>query len=100
MKEQNLLELNSSVRLVKGVGEKTEVLLNKLDIYTVNDLLQHYPRSYDIYEEPLSVKSILDSHEDEKVVAVQATLEYLYPIKQVRNLKILQCRVNDESGLM
>ena len=34
---------------LKGVGPKTARLLNKLDIYTTNDLLSYYPYKYNIY---------------------------------------------------
>lgn len=37
------------IRDLKGVGEKTEKLYQKLDIYTVGDLLLHFPRSYQTY---------------------------------------------------
>lgn len=32
---------------IKGIGPKKEQLLNKLDIFTVEDLLNHYPRDYE-----------------------------------------------------
>lgn len=38
--------LTDSVRAVPGVGEKTEKLLKKLGIVTVEDLLAHIPRRY------------------------------------------------------
>jgi len=33
---------------LKGIGEKTEKLFHRLGVYTVGDLLRHYPRGYDI----------------------------------------------------
>ena len=32
------------IRYLKGVGEKTARLYNKLGIFTVDDLIRHYPR--------------------------------------------------------
>lgn len=43
---------------IKGVGEKSEKLLNKLGIESVEDLLTYYPRSYDIFDEPVFIKNI------------------------------------------
>src|SRR5690554_3883343 len=100
MSEHKKLDPKSPIKLVKGIGEKTEQLLGKLDIYTVNDFLQHFPRDYDVYDVPVSVKSVLDSIEEMNFVSVKAKIEHVYPIKQVRNLKLLRCRVSDESGLM
>ena len=43
------------LRELKGVGEKTEKLFQKIGITTAEELLRYYPRTYDIYEEPLSL---------------------------------------------
>lgn len=41
------MDINSSVRYIKGVGDKRAMLLAKLGIYTVADLLAYYPRDYE-----------------------------------------------------
>ncbi len=41
--------LNAPVEKVKGVGPKMATLLNKLGIFTINDLLFFLPRRYDDY---------------------------------------------------
>lgn len=33
---------------VKGIGPKTTMLLNKLNIFTIDDLVEHYPFRYDV----------------------------------------------------
>ena len=38
------------LRELKGVGEKTEKLFQKIGITTAEELLRYYPRTYDIYE--------------------------------------------------
>ena len=40
------MEWNSPVSTLKGIGEQRERKLQKLDIYTIEDLLTHYPREY------------------------------------------------------
>lgn len=45
---------------IKGIGEKNQQLLNKLGIYQVEDLLEYYPRTYDIFEEPMLIKDITE----------------------------------------
>lgn len=40
----------SDVAKVKGIGPKSLSLLNKIGIYTVDDLVTHYPFRYDILE--------------------------------------------------
>ena len=49
---------------VKGIGPKTELLFNKIGIFTVDDLVTHYPFRYDVLK-----RSNLDNiEEDEKVI--------------------------------
>ena len=39
--------LDTKIRYLKGVGEAREKLLAKLDIFTIADLLDHFPRRYE-----------------------------------------------------
>lgn len=47
---------------VKGIGPKTKELLNKLNIYNVDELVRYYPYRYNVY----SPTNILN-HEDEQI---------------------------------
>ena len=49
---------------LKGVGPKTLEYLNKLNIYTVNDLISYYPYRYNIYH-PINLTDIVN---DDNVV--------------------------------
>lgn len=40
---------------IKGIGEKTEKLFHKLNIFTVGDLLSYYPRDYETFKEPVPI---------------------------------------------
>ncbi|SHK01466.1 ATP-dependent DNA helicase RecG [Anaerocolumna jejuensis DSM 15929] len=88
------LKLTDSVTEVKGIGAKTEKALNKLLIFTVSDLVRHYPRGYDTYEPPVPITSV---KEGEKA-AIEASIITSPLVKQVRNLKIITIRVKDVSG--
>ncbi|MCR5195765.1 MAG: ATP-dependent DNA helicase RecG [Pseudobutyrivibrio sp.] len=46
------MELLSSVDSIKGIGEKTTKLLNKLGVYTIEDILLFFPRTYLVYPKP------------------------------------------------
>ena len=54
--------LNAPVEKVKGVGPKMATLLNKLGIFTINDLLFFLPRRYDDYTQ-LNCINHLQEHE-------------------------------------
>lgn len=40
-------DLQKPVQNIKGIGPKTSILLNKINIYTMEDLLTHFPRQYE-----------------------------------------------------
>ncbi len=49
------MNINSDIITLKGIGEKTAELYNKVGIYTYGDLMYYYPRDYIKYDEPVSV---------------------------------------------
>ena len=44
--------MGKPLRELKGVGEKTEKLFQKIGVFDTEDLLRYYPRNYEEYEEP------------------------------------------------
>ena len=50
---------------VKGIGPKTEPLLNKIGIFTIDDLVTHYPFRYDVLKRS-NIREIKDP--EEKIV--------------------------------
>lgn len=81
---------------LKGVGEKTSSLFQKMGIFTVEDLISYYPRDYDVYKEPI----LIDQIKSEEVAAVQGTMLRNLEIKRVRNLQIVAGILQDESGIL
>ena len=49
---------------VQGVGPKTKTLMNKIDIYDVDDLVMHIPFRYDV----LKRSDLSNVEDDEKVI--------------------------------
>ncbi|WP_343249451.1 ATP-dependent DNA helicase RecG [Diplocloster hominis] len=88
------MERESSVEELKGVGPKTAQLFRKIDVISVGDLLEYYPRAYDIYEAPVPVAQLVP----EKVQAVSVAINGRVQQKKVKNLQILTVRVADPSG--
>ena len=82
------------LRELKGVGDKTEKLFQKIGITTAEELLRYYPRTYDIYEEPVEIASA----EEDKTVSIRATIATGIYINQIRNLQVLTTTVADASG--
>lgn len=82
---------------LKGIGDKTARLLNKLSVYTAEDLVRLYPRSYDICGKPVLVSEISE-HTGDSLIAVDAVVARTPALKRVRNLQILTVTLRDEKG--
>ena len=82
------------LRELKGVGDKTEKLFQRIGITTTEELLHYYPRTYDVYEEPVEIASA----PEEKIVSIRASITGSLYANQVRNLQLLSTTVSDQSG--
>ena len=54
------MDVWSSVGKLKGIGEKTRKLFEKLGVRTVGDLIRFYPRAYEIYEDEVPISEITE----------------------------------------
>lgn len=88
------MEYTDSIRDIKGIGEKTERLFRKLGIQTVEDLLEFYPRKFDVYEPIQPVAKAAEG----KVIAIEVSLVSRPKLSRVRNLKIISCIMRDSTG--
>jgi ATP-dependent DNA helicase RecG len=78
---------------IKGVGEKTSQLLNKLRIYSTEDLISYYPKNYDIYEEPITIDKI----DNKLIVAIDGTIVKNIDVKYNGKSTIVTTNIKDSS---
>lgn len=88
------MNINDSIGTMKGVGPKTAALFAKLNIYTMDDLLRFYPRTYLSYAEPVEIMEA----EVGEWVAIRANIQSYVDIKKIRNLRLVTCMAKDTSG--
>ena len=84
------------IREIKGIGEKTEKLFEKLNIYTAGDLLRYYPRGYDVYEEPVPVSEV----EEGKICTVTGAIFGRVQVAGNRRLPVTTLHVRDLTGTL
>lgn len=82
------------VNRIKGVGEKTAALFGKINVYTVDDLIRHYPRDYETYDAPVSIREVSAG----SVQAIYGQITAIPNVKKVRNLSILNAVLTDDNG--
>ena len=83
-----------SLRTLKGIGEKTEKLFQKVGIYDTDDLLHYYPRNYDEYETPVDIAELKEG----TVQAVSAAVCSGVYVNSVRGRQIISVNIADQSG--
>ena len=85
---------DQSIETLKGIGEKTAKLFEKVGIRTIDDLLHYYPKGYDTYGEP---KAIGELSEDE-TGAVEGFLKSGATGAHINGLSIVQATISDMTG--
>lgn len=88
------MNYDDPITCLKGIGEKTAALYEKLGIVTIGELMRYYPRSYERFEPPVTIRAaaVMD------FAAVRVVICSYPTIKRVRNLSIINTKVRDEEG--
>lgn len=84
------------IKTLKGVGEKTAALFEKLHVYTAEELVSYYPRDYEQFQEPVP----LDKASVEEIAAVEGRLAGNVATRHVRGLSITTFEVSCEGGAL
>uniref|UniRef100_UPI0040573A39 ATP-dependent DNA helicase RecG n=1 Tax=Agathobacter sp. TaxID=2021311 RepID=UPI0040573A39 len=82
----NNRNLNAPITAIKGVGEKTRVIFEKLNIYTIRDAIMDFPRSYMQYPEAKPLYAVKSLHEG--MDAILITVKKSPAVKKTRNMDI------------
>ena len=79
---------------IKGIGPKSKELLNRLNIYTINDLLTYYPFRYDI----LKRTNLLQEDIDTKKIVIDGKVDSLVITNHFRKVNKLSFRIETIYG--
>ncbi len=90
------MDRSTPVTDLKGIGEKTGQLFQKIGVRTVGELLAHYPREYETFQPPVPIAEASPG----QVCAVYAEVASVLRPKKVRRLTILSLSVRDRSGAL
>ena len=89
------MELTDDVKFVKGVGPNRAKLLNKLNIYNLEDLITYYPREYEDRSKP---KKIADTENGEECLIEGIVTSHIKEIRTHRkNMIIYKLIVRDDT---
>ena len=89
------MELTDDVKFVKGVGPNRVKLLNKINIYNLEDLITYYPREYEDRSKP---KKIADTENGEECLIEGIVTSHIKEIRTHRkNMIIYKLIVRDDT---
>lgn len=93
----NTKEINKSIKYIKGVGEARAKLFSKLNIFTVRDLIEYYPRQY----EDRSIHKPIDQLVDGESCGINAMIISKVSVNRVRKgLTVCKLLAKDTSGVI
>lgn len=82
------------VHTLKGIGEKTGKLFEKLGVVTVGDLLAYYPRAYDTYEAPVPLREL----KEQQVMSVESALTRSADLLRFNGKQMVSAQLKDLTG--
>ena len=85
-----------SVRTLKGIGDKTGKLFERLGIFTIRDLLTYYPRDYHTYGPPTPVGEL----KPDMTGAVAGILQKSASVRSFQNKKVITASLRDTTGTL
>lgn len=91
-----MIDLNNDVKYIKGVGPNRVQSLNKLGIFTLNDLITYYPRDYEDRSKP---KKIIDCEDGEDVLIEAIVVSKIVELKIRKNMVMYKLTVRDDTGV-
>ena len=87
------MNLTSSIKNIKGVGDKTAQTFEKLNIFTVEDVLFHFPRNYFRYPEAITVEEITTLQETS--MAIRAVVKKSPASRNGRSMNITTLTIGE-----
>ena len=91
------MDLSKNVQYIKGVGEARAKLLNRLGIFTLQDLIEYYPREHEDRSIPKKIAELVDG---EEALIEGFAVTRVSEIRIRRNMTILKMNVRDDTGMI
>ncbi len=85
---------HDSIIKIKGIGEKTAQTFGRAGIFTVEELLQYFPRGYEEFKAPQPIASLKESGP----AVVCGALAGDARVRRVGRMQIVDAVIRDESG--
>ena len=92
------MESQSPICALKGIGAKTEQLFHKIGVYTIGDILLHYPRDYEKLPPIRTVGELLgEDLRDGMTAAVSGRLERVPLVRNSGRTSVTSLQLREQS---
>ena len=88
------MDLKKDVKYIKGVGPNRVQLLNRLGIFTLEDLITYFPRTYEDRSKPKFISECIDG----ETVLIEAVASGRVQEIRLRGKTMYKLVIQDESG--
>ena len=85
-----------TLRVIKGIGPKTEELFHRICVYTPEDLIRYYPVSYDAFEDTEAIASLTAGSK----AAVEGVITSAVVMRRFQKVQILTTQIADPTGTL
>lgn len=89
-----MIDLNKDVQFVKGIGPKKAQKLNKLEIFTLKDLIYYFPRQF---EDRNNLKKIFELQNEDKAT-IKVVILGITTSSPRKGMNITKVDVRDDTG--
>ena len=86
--------LNEPITAIKGIGEKKAQILNNLGIFTVEDIVEYFPRDYEDRSDVRKIDQLVEDEENTFFAWVDNMPENVH----IGKMSITKVRLSDETG--
>lgn len=90
-----MIKFNDNINSIKGIGEKKRDRLNHMGIFSVENLLEHYPYRYLDKRNVLISNRVSEDHNS----LVQGVLKKVQLRKLSNKRSVVECKFNDDGGV-
>ena len=93
-KQRNKLPSEVDVMYIKGVGPKVAYKLNKLNIFTAQDLMMYFPKKHIDYSSRTLIKNLKEG----QTTTIFGYIKSVSAFNTKNNLSVIKVVIKDESG--
>ena len=86
----------SEISELKGVGEKTTRLFHRIGVRTVGDLIRYYPRTYEVFEDPVCIGEVCEG----RTCTVTGTVFGRIQVSGNRSMQVTTLWLKDLTGTL